>query len=103
VGHLGETAEHDDLLLLTAGDDGQDARPHRGHDRRMTRQHAEIALEAGNVDLVDLAGECELFGRDEIEVEGGHSEPANSEWRIARGEEAEQRKLFATPHSPFAS
>ncbi|BAL73627.1 hypothetical protein S23_04040 [Bradyrhizobium cosmicum] len=38
----------------------------------MSRQHAEITLDAGNVDLIDLTRECELFRRDEIEVEGGH-------------------------------
>ena len=38
----------------------------------MAGEHAEIALDAGDVDLIDLAGEGELFGRDEIEVEGGH-------------------------------
>ena len=38
----------------------------------MAGQHAEIAFHAGNVDLIDFAGEGEFFGRDEIEVEGGH-------------------------------
>ncbi len=54
--------------------DGQDPRPDRGHHRRMPGQHAEIAFDAGNVDLIDLAGEGELFGGDEIEVEGGHGD-----------------------------
>ena len=53
-------------------DHRQDARPDRGHDRRMSGQHAEIALDPGDIDLIDLAGEGELFGRDEIEVKGGH-------------------------------
>ena len=57
---------------------GEDAGADRSHDRRMTRQHAEITLDAGNVDLVDLARERELFRRDEIEVEGGHGETC--EW-----------------------
>ena len=39
----------------------------------MAGEHAEIALRARDVDLIDLAGEQELFGRDEIEVEGGHA------------------------------
>ena len=69
-----------------AGGDGQDARADRGHDRRMSGEHAEIAFHAGNVNLIDLAGEGELFGGDEIEVEGGHGEPANSEWRMASSE-----------------
>jgi hypothetical protein len=38
----------------------------------MSGEHAEIALDAGNVNLIDLAGKRELFGRDKIEVEGGH-------------------------------
>ncbi len=38
----------------------------------MTGEHAEFTLHAGNVNLIDIAGEGELFGRDEIEVEGGH-------------------------------
>ena len=45
----------------------------------MTSQHAEVTLDAGNVDLVDFARERELFRRDEIEVEGGHNKPANGE------------------------
>jgi hypothetical protein len=42
----------------------------------MSGQHAEIAFRAGDVNLVDFAGEGELFGGDEIEVEGGHDEPS---------------------------
>ena len=38
----------------------------------MSGEHAEIALGARHVDLIDFAGEEELLGRDEIEVEGGH-------------------------------
>jgi hypothetical protein len=38
----------------------------------MSGQHAEIAFEAGNINLVDFSGESELFRGDEIEVEGGH-------------------------------
>ena len=52
----------------------------------MSGEHAEIAFHAGNVNLIDLAGEGELFGRDEIEVKGSHGEPANSEWRMASSE-----------------
>ena len=70
--NFGQATEHDDLLVRAAGDDRQDARPDYGDDRRMAGQHAEIALHAGDVDLIDLAGEGELFGGDEIEVEGGH-------------------------------
>ena len=66
-----------------ASGDGQDTRADRGDDRRMSGEHAEIAFHAGNVNLIDLAGEGELFGRDEIEMEGSHGKPASSEWRIA--------------------
>ena len=52
--------------------DGQDSRANRRDDRRMSGQHAEIALQAGNVNLIDFAGEGEFFGRNQIEVEGGH-------------------------------
>src|SRR4029077_4253641 len=72
VRHLRKAARHDDLFLLAAGNHGQDAGPHHGNDRSMSGQHAEIALEAGNIDLVHLAGKGELLGRDEIEVECGH-------------------------------
>ena len=82
VGHFGKPAEHDDLLLRAARRHRQDARPDRGHDRRMSGEHAEITLDAGNVDLIDFAGEGELFGRDEIEVEGGHGVPCD----VASGE-----------------
>src|SRR3977135_3772192 len=40
----------------------------------MSGEHAEIALDAGDVDLIDLAGESEFFRRDEIEMEGGHGD-----------------------------
>ena len=48
------------LRLAAAGIDRDDARPQRRHHRRMAGQHAEIALGARNVDLVDIAGEDEL-------------------------------------------
>ena len=38
----------------------------------MVGEDAHVALGAGQVDLIDLAGEQHLFGRDKIEVEGGH-------------------------------
>ena len=38
----------------------------------MPRQHAEIALGARNVDLLDFAGKQEFFRRHEIEMERGH-------------------------------
>ena len=54
----------------------------------MSGQHAEIAFHAGDVNLIDLAGEGEFFGGDEIEVEGGHrGSPlsANGEMATSRG------------------
>ncbi len=60
------------FCFLPSDDDGQDARTHRGHDRRVPGEHAEVALGAGNVDLIDFAGEGQLFRRDKIEVKRGH-------------------------------
>src|SRR5690606_15933980 len=36
-----------------------------GHERGVVRQHAEVALDPGGVDLVDLPGEHFALGRDE--------------------------------------
>src|SRR5260370_513662 len=72
VRHFGKADEHDDLLMGSARRRRENAGPDRSHDRCMSGEYAEIALDAGNVDLIDLAGEGKLFGRDEIEVEGGH-------------------------------
>jgi hypothetical protein len=88
LGHFGKTAEHDDPLMCAARPHSQDSRPDRGHDRRMSGEHAEIALDAGNVNLIDLTGEGELFGGDEIEVECGHGvvlRMASGEWRVVKG------------------
>ena len=60
-------AEHHDLLLTGARGHGEDARPDRRHHRRVAGEYAEITLDAGNVDLIDLAGEGDLFGRNQIE------------------------------------
>ena len=67
-----EAAEHDHALRLAVDDNRHDAGPQRRDGRRMSGEHAEIALGARHVDLIDFAGEQELFGGDEIEVEGGH-------------------------------
>ena len=45
----------------------------------------------GTIDLIDLAGEQELFGRDEIEVEGGHGRPI-----LAYAASAASRLPFST-------
>src|SRR5882757_10242718 len=86
--------------MRTTGGDGQDARTNRSDNRRMTGQHAEIAFHAGDVNLIDFAGEGEFFGRNQIEVEGGHGEPASSEWRMASSERKEW--LLTIRHSLFA-
>src|SRR5215207_8474013 len=95
---FGKAAEHDHLLMGAAGRDGQDTRADRGNDRRMPSEHAEIAFHAGDVNLIDLAGEGELFGRDEIEMKGSHGKPASSEWRMASSEGRNGSELFATPY-----
>lgn len=68
--HFGETAEHNELLMRAARGHREDSRPDRGDDRRMAGEHAEIALDAGDVNLIDFAGEGEFFRGDEIEMEG---------------------------------
>ena len=78
TGGIAEVNENG-LTVLAAAGHGENAGPDRGHDRRMSRQHAEVTLDAGDIDLIDFAREGELFRRDEIEVEGGHWKPANGE------------------------
>src|SRR5438477_588141 len=50
----------------------------------MSGQHAEVAFCAGDVDLIHFAGEGELFGGNEIEMEGGHGNLriSSSEYRV---------------------
>ena len=72
VGDFGETAEHDDLFVGAADDHREDPRPDRRHHGSVSGEYAEIALDAGDVNLIDFSGEGELFRRDEIEVESGH-------------------------------
>ena len=71
-GDFREAAEHDDLLLAAIRAHRQDAGADDGDERRMSGEHAEIALGARNVDLLDFTGEQKLFRRHEIEVESGH-------------------------------
>src|ERR1700716_2944402 len=60
----------------------------------MSGEHAEIALDAGDVDLIDLAGESELFGRDEIEMEGGHGDALSAVTRGLDRGSIEQKTSF---------
>ena len=69
---LGEAAEHDEPGLLAAGIDRHDAGAQQRDQRRVAGQHAEVALGAGHIDLIDLAGERDLVRRHEFEVERGH-------------------------------
>src|SRR5262245_4655665 len=116
---LGKAAVDHDLELPALTKKRQDAWPHRGHKRRMAGEHAEVALRARHVDLIDVAREQKLLGRDEIEVESCHWDsvrPArvNGEWRVADYRStiparfsffAIRRSLFAlfTPPPPPAS
>src|SRR6266403_1962691 len=70
--HFGATAAQNELLMRAAHGHREDSRPDRGDDRRMAGEHAEIALDAGDVNLIDFAGEGEFFRGDEIEMEGSH-------------------------------
>ena len=88
VGHFREAAEHDDLLMRAARGHRQDPRPDRRHYRCVAGEHAEITLDAGDVNLVDLAGEGEFSGetRSKWKVAMGYLRVANGEWRMASGE-----------------
>ena len=46
------------------------ARPHAGHERRMARQHTEIAFLAGHDDHLDRARDENPRRRDEFEGDG---------------------------------
>ena len=50
-----KAAEHDHALRLPAGEHRHDPGPQRRDGRRVSRQHAEIALDPRHVDLVDFA------------------------------------------------
>src|ERR1700733_8724504 len=66
----------------------------------MSGQYAEITLGAGNVDLIDLAGEGEFFRRDQIEMEGRHGVPC--EWRMANSEWRRRKRGLGIRYSLFA-
>jgi len=61
-----------DLQIAAVAIDHDDSGPQRRHQRGMAGEDAEIALGAGQVDLADIAGEQELLGRHEIEMEICH-------------------------------
>ena len=62
----------DDLHLAAVALDRENAGPQRRDHRRVSGEHAEIALGAGHVDLLDFTGQKKPLGRDEIELKGGH-------------------------------
>src|SRR5262245_31135112 len=69
---LGKAAIDDDLERSILTVKRQDARPHRGDERRMAGEHAEVALRTRYIDLLDVAGKQESFRRNKIEVKAGH-------------------------------
>src|SRR6185437_3288854 len=72
-GHICETAAHVEHQRLVAVVGLHPAFPQRGHERRVAEEHAEVALGARRVDLVDLAREQLALRRDQREVQlGGH-------------------------------
>ena len=77
---FGEAAEHDELGLLAGRIDRHHAGPQQRDQRRVAGEHAEVAFRAGNVDLIDLAGERDLLRGDEFEVERGHADPTLTSW-----------------------
>jgi hypothetical protein len=66
--HFGKAADHDDWFALTLAYDGDNARPQQRDHRRMPGQHAEIAFDAGQIDLIDVTGEQHGLRRYEFEV-----------------------------------
>jgi hypothetical protein len=75
VRHFRKAAEHHDLLGAVGQMYGQNPRPQRRDQRRVTFQHAKIALEAGNVDLLDTAREQQFFRRDQFEMQRHDVQP----------------------------
>src|SRR5262245_1445337 len=69
---LGKAAVDHELERSILTIERQDARPTQSDERRVAGEHAEVAFGTRHVDLLDVAGEQELLGRDKIEVEGGH-------------------------------
>ena len=53
---LGDAAADDDRLARAAAKDGEDPRPQRRHQWRMASENAHVALGAGQVDLIHVAG-----------------------------------------------
>ncbi len=43
-----------------------------GHQRRMAGKNAHVAFGAGQIDLIDVAGEQHAFRRDELEMQLSH-------------------------------
>src|SRR6185369_4813198 len=72
VRHFAKAAEHDDALGAAAAVHGEDARAEGADVRRMAGEHADIALDAGHVDLIDFAREHQLFRRHQFEMQACH-------------------------------
>jgi hypothetical protein len=70
---VGEAAADKHALAVAAvvGED-EKARLQRRQRRRVAGQHGHLALRRGEDHGVDLAGEQDALGGDELEGEGGH-------------------------------
>ncbi|EGE56122.1 hypothetical protein RHECNPAF_750088 [Rhizobium etli CNPAF512] len=67
---IGETAEHDIVLLLAgAGADAHDTRLDRRHRRRMMRHNRHLAFGCGNDDLGHHLRQQQTLRRNELKVE----------------------------------
>src|SRR4029079_7716543 len=62
-------ADDRERLLLAALPDQQLADPEDRDERRVVRQGAELALDAGQLDAVDLVAVGQALGRDDLELE----------------------------------
>ena len=85
-GHICETAAHVEHQRVVAFVGLHAAFLQRGHERRVTEQHAEVAFRPRRVDLVDLAREQLALRRDQRKVQLGGSPPLHIQaFQLARG------------------
>jgi hypothetical protein len=66
--HLGEAADHGEVVFVAAAPVHEVAGGERREKRRMTRQHAEVAFGAGRHHLVHLARHEETSRRGELKL-----------------------------------
>lgn len=66
--HFRKTAAHEDARLVAAIPHAHNARREHGHSRRMIDEHAKDALNARDIDLIDILGNEKPLRRNEFET-----------------------------------